>query len=174
MPVAAPIVAAIITAATAATETGLQLSGALTPDSPRPSTTPSPLTANQNKAQQAAVSQQFPNIQSLTGGSLSPEYWAQQASSNAGLNNDPQATGNVQAALNQIFQTIGLSAPGQTGLTSSAPSTTGGGGTGSPGILEMLQKPSSLTTNSPLTGGGGMQGWIQQQLQGNSFQGLAG
>jgi hypothetical protein len=87
----------------------------------------------------------------------------------SGLGNDPQASGNVQAAINQYF---GLSAPGQTGLTSSSSSTGGSGG----GIMDMLKMPGQSGGGIPgmAPGGGGMQGWIQQQLQNNNFQGLGG
>ena len=163
-------IGSIIAAGVGGTEMGLQLSGAGQPSTPKASTTPSPLTAAQNQNQQTAVGQSLPNLQSITGGSLSPEYAAQFGALQSGTANDPQATGNIQAAINQFF---GLNAPGQSGLTSSSSAPSGGGG----GILDLLSKPTSGGTNSApsLTGSSpGIQGWIQQQLQGNNFTGLQG
>jgi hypothetical protein len=170
-------IAAIASAGLGASELGMSLAGVGKPDTPKASTTPSPLTAQQNSQQQAAVGQQLPTLQSMTGGSLSPEYAAQFGATQAGVGNDPRATGNIQEAINKYF---GLSAPGDTGITPS-----GTGPSGSPGIT-------SLTGGAPQGGagigggggimdilrnsggGGGIQGWIQQQLQNNSFQGLQG
>jgi hypothetical protein len=158
------IIAAIIGAAVTATTTGLELSGVGRPDSPKaPAPGPQPLTTGQNQQQQAAVSQQLPNLQSLTGGSLSPEYAAQFGALQSGVGNDPQASGNVQAAINQFF---GLTAPGQTGLTSS----TGTGG-GNP-LADLLKTPLSGGTSPPP--GGGYGPWIQQAINGNEFRGLQG
>lgn len=166
MPIAASIIAAIITAAATATEIGVQVSGAGQPSSsPAKSTTTTPLTASQNQSQTAAVTQQLPNLQSLTGGSLSPEYAAQFGATQSGVANDPQATGNIQSAINQFF---GLTAPGTTGLTSSSSAPSGSGG----GIADLLKSGGS---GSPMTGGSpSLQNWIQQQLQGNDFKGLVG
>lgn len=129
-----------------------------------------PLTANQNQAQQTAVGQALPTLQSLTGGSLSPEYAAQFGATQSGLSNDPQAQGNIQAAINSFF---GLTAPGTTGLSPSSSTGSSSGG----GILDLLKLPVASTSGPPISSGGppgGIPNWIQQQLQGNDFRGLAG
>jgi hypothetical protein len=171
MPPIVPFIPLIVAGIGAAT-TGVSLAETLgnEPGTPKISTTPTPLTSTQNASQTAAVGQQLPNLQSLTGGSLSPEYFAQFGQNQAGLGNNVQATGNVQSAINQLF---GFSAPGQTGLTptttsGSTPATTGGG-SGLPGILDILQKGGS---GSPVASGG-LPSWVQQAINGNSFQGLA-
>src|ERR1035441_1050384 len=96
-------IGSIIAAGVGGTEMGLQLSGAGQPSTPKASTTPSPLTAAQNQNQQTAVGQTLPNLQNLTGGSLSPETSAQYGALQSGTAGDPQATGNIQAAINQFF-----------------------------------------------------------------------
>ena len=171
------VIAAIIGAAVTATEIGLQASGALTPNSPKVSTAPQPLTAQQNAQQTAAVGQQLPNLQSLTGGSLSPEYAAQFGAVNAGVANSPQSTGNIQEAINQFF---GLTAPGSTGLTPSA-----GGASGGPGITSLTGTPAPSPAIPGIGGGGsdimsllkggggsGIGDWVQKALSGNDFRGL--
>lgn len=156
------IIAAVIGAAVSATQLGLQASGAFTPDSPKaPKPGATPLTATQNQQQQALVGQQLPNLQSLTGGSLSPEYYAQFGGQQSGLGNDPQASGNIQAAVNQLF---GISAPGTTGFTPSSSGITGGGG---PGIMDLITKPPGLGTGS-----GGGSSFVNDQLSGDLFKGL--
>src|SRR5271157_3198089 len=129
------------------------------PGGSTPSTVKPPLTQAQNASTTAAVGQQLPNLQSLTGGSLSPEYAASVGGINSGNANNPQASGDIQAAINQFF---GLSAPGSTGLTPSAGSNPGG-----PGIMDLLTKGGG-------GGGANLGGWVQQQLQGNQFSGLQG
>jgi hypothetical protein len=163
----------LIAAGVGATVGGLEMAGVGQPSTPKASdpTKLTPLTAGQNASQTATVGQQLPNLQSLTGGSLSPEYAAQFGALQSGLGNDPQASGNIQSAINQFF---GLNAPGQTGLTPSSTATTPGGGSG---ILDLLKMPGSGGGGSGtpgMSGGGGYGSWIQQQLQGNNFQGLGG
>lgn len=156
------IIAAIIGAAVTATTTGLELSGVGRPDTPK-APDPNkltPLTANQNAQQQAVVGQQLPNLQSLTGGALSPEYAAQFGALQSGLGNDPQASGNIQAAINKYF---GLNAPGNTGLTPGSTGSPGGGG-----IAELIQK------GLPTGGGGGGGSFVNDQLNGDLFKGLSG
>ena len=167
MPNLAPaVVAAIIGASAtgAATISEIAYQAASAPGTPKPNTTPPPLTPQGNQQQTAAVSQQLPDLQSLTGGSLSPEYAASFGATQSGLSNDPRATGNIQNAINNFF---GISAPGQTGLTTNTLSAP----TGGPGILDMF-KSSGTGTASPLAAGGGMPAWIQSVLNGNQFQGL--
>lgn len=161
MPV--PLIAAIATIAAAGTSTGLAIDSALNqPGTPKPpSGLPTPLTSSQNSAQTAAVGRQLPTLQSLTGGSVSPEYAAQFGSTQAGTANDPQATGNIQAAINSFF---GLAAPGSSGLT--APS--GGGSPGGAGILDILSKG-----KPPATSGPGGTDFVDSLLGGGDFKGLA-
>lgn len=126
---------------------------------------PQPLSAGQNAAQQASVTGALPTLQALTGGSLSPEYATQYGTTQTGLENNPQATGNIQAAINQFF---GLSAPGSTGLTASSAT---GGGTNS--IVDLLNKSGTGGGGSKLTGGGGGGGsMIDSLLSGDMFRGL--
>lgn len=159
------IIAAIITSAVAATTTGLEIANQ--PSAPKPvSTAPVPLTEGQNQAQKTAVGQALPNLQSLTGGSLSPEYAAQIGAVQSGVGNDPQATGNIQAAINQFF---GLNAPGNTGLTPNASGSSGGGG-----ITDLLKNAGTSGASSP-GGSSNIGNWIQQATSGgNDFRGLAG
>lgn len=169
MPAIAGIIP-LITASLAAVGTGVSIDEALNaPSAPKISTTPTPLTSTQNAGQTAAVSQQLPTLQTLTGGSLSPEYYSQFGGQAAGVANNPQATGNIQSAINQLF---GFSSPGQTGLTPATSTgttpATQGGGSGLPGILDLLQKPSG--GSSPLASGG--PAWLSQALNNNPYQGL--
>lgn len=130
------------------------------PSTPKATTAPVPLTTTQNSGQTAAVAQQLPTLQSLTGGSLSPEYAANFGALNSGVTNDPQATGNIQSAINSFF---GLTAPGSSGLTSTP--TSGGGG----GILDLLKPQGS---SSPISSPSAISSWVQSVLNGNQFQGL--
>jgi hypothetical protein len=77
-------------------------------------TGPQPQSTQTNQAQTAAAASALPTLQSLTGGSLSPEYAAQFAGLQTGTAGNPQASGNVQSAVNQFF---GLNAPGTSGLS---------------------------------------------------------
>lgn len=131
-------------------------------DSPKPAdpTKLTPLTTAQNDAQKALVTQQLPNLQALTGGSLSPEYAAGFGATKSGLSNDPQASGNIQAAINQFF---GLTSPGTTGFT---PGTSSG--SGNP-LMDFISK-----TPTPGTTGGGGNNFVNDQLNSDIFKGLAG
>ena len=164
MPFVIPFIP-LIAAATTATVGGLQMAGVGRPDTPKPiDPTKQPLTASQNQSQQAAVSQALPNLQSLTGGSLSPEYAAQFGATQAGLGNDPKATGNIQEAINQFF---GLTAGVTSGLSPSSSVAPSGGG-----IMDLIKLPPSTGGGTPgVTGGSD---WVTQALQGNDFRGLAG
>jgi hypothetical protein len=155
MPLAAiPAIAALVsTAFTVYEETK-------TPSKPNlPTSVPStPLTSGQNAQTKAAVGQQLPTLQALTGGSVSPEYAAQFGATQGGVGNNPQAAGDVQAAVNQFF---GLSAPGSSGLTT----PTGGTSPGGNPILDLISKIKP-------SGGGG--DYVNNQLGGDDFRGLAG
>lgn len=155
MPAIIPLVIAGIAAGTS-----LASGGGGTPNLTPPKA--SPLTSTQNAQQTAMVGQQLPNEQALTGGSLSPEYFAQFGQLQSGLGNDPQATGNIQEAINKFF---GLTAPGNTGLTASGTTT---GGSGGAGILDLLKnvKPPGAGVDS------GGEGFINQTLNSDSFKGL--
>lgn len=145
MPEVAAIAAIIGSAVTAGTSI---YEATQTPSQPKLPTGPAPLTGPQNRAQTEAISSTLPNLQSLTGGSLSPEYAASYGATQSGLNNNPQSTGNVQSAINQFF---GLSAPGDKGFT---PESVGsGGGTN---ILDVLRRlVSGGGGGGSPTGGGG-------------------
>jgi hypothetical protein len=163
------IAATIATIIAAATTTGVGIEQAMNqPSQPKlpTTTTPTPLTAGQNANQAAVVGQQPPGLQAMTGGSLSPEYFAQYSAGQAGVGNDPQATGNIQQAINQFF---GLNAPGNTGLAGSGAGSTGGGGGG--GILDLLSKPKppgAGTESAPF--GSDL---VSSMLSGDAFKGLS-
>jgi hypothetical protein len=160
-----PLAVAIATIAAAAASTGLGIYEATNqPGKPKLPTGPAALTGTQNAQQTAAVSQQLPTLQSMTGGSVSPEYAAQFGATGAGVANDPQATGNIQDAINKFF---GLSATGTSGLTPASGGSTGGGD-----ILSMLSKG-----KPPTPGGGGDVGspdFVNSILNGDAFRGLVG
>ena len=165
-------IATLISSAVAATGTGLQLSGALTPDSPRPtppSTAATPLTANQNLQQKQLIANQNPNSQAAGGGSFSPGYDAEFALSQTGLSGDPQAQANAQAVMASLKQNEGFAAPGQTGFTPPNSGSTSGGGGGA-GILDLLK-------NMPQPGAPGVPGgadFVSQQMNSEAFKGLGG
>jgi hypothetical protein len=112
------------------------------PSAPKPPsvpTAPAPLTAQQSNAVKANVGGQLPNLQALTGGSLSPETSSVLAQLAAGTAGDPQTSGLTQQVINQFF---GLGAPGNTGLAPSGgltPSTSLpslSSATSSPGLID--------------------------------------
>jgi hypothetical protein len=171
MPFLVPAVAFIasnivpIAAAASAVSSGVGLVKSLTAGGPEgPSvpttTTPSaaPQSATTNQAQKAAVSQALPNLQALTGGSLSPEYAALWGGQQTGLNNNPQAAGNIQEAINNYF---GLGATGNTGVSKGGENIAGG-----PGILDILSKVPTMP-HAPSAGGG-----IAQDILNSDFHGL--
>jgi hypothetical protein len=161
MPIAA--IAAIASLAAAGVGTGLSIDSALNqPGAPKvPTTTPTtPLTSSQNAATTAAVGQQLPTLQALTGGSVSPEYAANFGATGAGVNNTPGASGDVQAAVNQFF---GLSAPGSSGLTTPT-------GASSPGGNPLTDIIARLTRGGGSDGGGSL---VNNVLGGDDFKGLA-
>jgi hypothetical protein len=174
MPQLAPVVVAALISAGATVGTTLGsdfFSGFHADKQPAPT---APLTTAQNTGQAAAVTQQLPTLQSLTGGSLSPEYAASVGAVNSGVGNSPQSTGNIQSAINNYF---GLTAPGDTGLNPAASGVTGGpgitsftgsnsppstGGSAAPDIMSLLRSGS----------GNGMGAWVKSVLDGNQFSGL--
>jgi len=165
-PATIALVTMIATVAASGTTAGLAIDSALNqPGQPKLPTTATPLTASQNAQTTSAVSQQLPTLQSLTGGSLSPEYGSQFGSIQAGVANNPQAAGDIQAALNQFY---GLSAPGSTGLTTTPGGVSPGGGNP---IMDLLTKAKPAST--PDSGGGGSD-FINSLLSGNDFKGLVG
>lgn len=160
------LIAAIATIAGAATTTAVTIDQALNqpsaPQIPTAPATPGPQTQATNLAQRASVAAAAPNEQSLTGNSLSPEYFAQWAGLNTGLGNNPQAAGNTQAAINQFF---GFAAPGTTGLSSTAP-------TGN-SITDLLSR-AGTTSGTPAGGGGAGGGsFIDSLLQSDAFRGFS-
>ena len=141
-------IAAIAAIASAGVGAGSGIYSAVnSPSSPKLPTGVQPQTAATNQAQTAAVTSSLPTLQSLTGGSLSPEYAAAYGATQAGLGNNPQASGNVQQAINQYF---GLSSPGTTAFTPEGVGS--GGGTN---ILDLLRKTATPGgAGSPFGGGG--------------------
>lgn len=103
MPIAAPIVAALIGAGVSGTTLGLEASGALTPGSSGPSAQEQQLTADQKaqKAQEDQLKQIFkhfaPDAQANTGGALSDNSFAQLV---AELSGQP---GGMELAKQTIF-----------------------------------------------------------------------
>lgn len=146
MPIGIPIIAALIGAATT---TGLALSGATTPSTPK-STTPTTATpAGPTPSQvQAAVTPQALNIESLTGGSVSPDYLAQIAPIQGGI--APGSSPAIQQVINSILGTqttpSGLTGGGTlTGGSATTFSPTGVPGNPAalaavPGFSDWLQK----------------------------------
>lgn len=158
MPWIVPFIPLIAAGVTAGTSIGLTLSNQPgdAPQIPTKPVTPPVQTDATNAAQKAAVASSLPNLQSLTGGSLSPEYAAQWAGLNTGLGNNPQASGNVQSAINQFF---GFGSPGTTGLSTVGP-------TGN-SITDLLSRVGA--TSTPTGGGGGL---LDSLLQSDTFKGL--
>jgi len=161
MPEVIPLIATLIPAALGVGSTLYGLANK--PGTPKITPTgPTPQTAAQNEAQRAAVSSTLPTLQSLTGGSVSPEYASQYGAAQAGLGNNPAASGNIQAAINSFF---GLAAPSTTGLTPSGSTTCGG----STSTIDLLNRASATRT----PGGGGGGGLVDSLLAGDEFKGLA-
>lgn len=105
MPAAAiPIITAIIGAAGVGTSI---YSLTNKPSAPKPATpTPAQTTAtaaDTQKTQEAALSQEFPNIQAATGGSLSPDAWIKLAEMLSGQAGAPGIGGSSQDLLMKIF-----------------------------------------------------------------------
>lgn len=161
MPFIVPFIPLIAAGVTAGTSLGLTLSNqpGSAPQIPTAPATPPAQTEATNTAQKAAVASSLPTLQSLTGGSLSPEYAAQWAGLNTGLGNNPQAAGNTQAAINQFF---GFGSPGNTGLSPTGP-------TGN-SITDLLSKVNIPTGG---VGGGGGGSFIDSLLQSDAFRGFA-
>lgn len=135
-----------------------QPGSAPTPQIPTGPTTPGPQTQATNLAQKAAVASSLPNLQSLTGGSLSPEYASQWAGLNTGLSGNPQAAGNIQATINQLFG-FGASPGGPTG-----------------GFSTMTPSGSSISDLLPRAGippGGAPSGTLVDNLLNQDFRGFS-
>jgi hypothetical protein len=125
-----PTIAAITGIAGTGVGLGLELSNQ--PGSPKPAT-PTPAqttaTADANKQNQlAALTQQEPNIQAATGGSLSPDAWAQLASILSGQAGSPGIGSSQQDLVTKLLT-------GNSGGTVTAGNNTGGGTPGSSGGL---------------------------------------
>ena len=122
-----------------------------------------------NQAQTATAAQQLPTLQSLTGSSLSPEYFSQWAGIQTGLGNNPQAAGNIQGAINSYF---GLGAPtqggsgGLTAATGTSPSSPTGNSVTD--ILSSMFKAGG----GAAAGGGGGSSIVDQSLQ-QDFRGFS-
>lgn len=150
----AAAVAAIVGAASSVAYTGYELANQ--PHAPKPSTAPTPLTKGQNINQMVAAGQTLPNEQSMVGGSVSPDYTAQYAAGQTGVTGNPQAAGNVRAAINQAF---GIGAPGTSGLGGT------GATAGSNPIEDLIARiRENAGGGSPMTAAG----------SGDEFKGLAG
>lgn len=160
MPPLVPFIPLITAGIGAATTAYAGYEAAQGPSAPPTTPTPAGQTPATNQAQTAAVTNALPNLQTLTGGSLSPEYAAQWGATQTGQSNNPSANGNIQEAINRFF---GLSAPGQSGLTT-GPSTPPGG----PGILDILAKA------VPGGGGGGLTGDLTHGMLNDAFHGFSG
>ena len=122
--------------------------------------TPTAQTPSTTAAQKASVASAAPNIQSASGGSLSPEYWAGMLGTQTGVGADPQGQGNIQAIINQAF---GLGAPGQTGLGNSGTSPSGNSITD---LLANVRLPSSGSTPGS--------GIVDAALNSDTFHGFGG
>lgn len=129
-PVVALIPAIVGIASLAATGIGLGEQLSNQPGSPKPpSQADIAKTATANKQNQlAALTQETPNIQAATGGSLSPDAWAQLA---AILSGQAGSTG-IGASQQDLVQKL---LTGNSGGTVTAGNNTGGGTPGTPGGL---------------------------------------
>lgn len=145
MPLTPALIVGIISAAVGAAGVGESIAQSQQGGPPKPPPpTPQPQAPATNAAQISAVQQSIPNYIANTSGFASPGYVEQMAGANTGLSNNPQASGNLQAAISQYF---GLTAPGQTGFT---------GQTANPITSSSLNLPGGTGAGgSPLTGGGG-------------------
>lgn len=163
MPFIVPFIPLIAAGITAGTSLGLTLSNqpGSAPQIPTTPVTPGPQTQATNLAQRASVAAAAPNQQALTGNSLSPEYWAQWAGLNTGLGNNPQAAGNIQAAINQV---IGVGAPNTSSLSTAGP-------TGN-SITDLLSRVGA-TSGTPAGGGAGGGSLVDSLLQSDAFRGFA-
>src|SRR6266849_5147781 len=116
MPLAAPVIAALIGAATTATDVGLQLSGALTPGAPKPAPAAPPVVGGTKDQVVAATTPQALSIESATGGSVSPDYLSTIAPVLAGTAGGTNTSAAMQQILQQIFGKGGGQTPApQTG-----------------------------------------------------------
>lgn len=131
MPPIVGLIAAI--ASLAGTGIGLGETLANQPSAPKPVTPSAADTAasadKTKRDQLAALGQQTPNIQAATGGSLSPDAWAQLA---AILSGQAGATG-IGASQQDLVQKLLTGNSG--GGTVTAGNNTGGGAPGTPGGL---------------------------------------
>jgi hypothetical protein len=111
MPEAIPIILGVIGAAGLGESIYSMTNQPGTPKATPPTPAQAASTAGQTQNQQvAALQSQFPNIQAATGGSLSPDSWAQMSELLSGQANSPGIGGSVQALLEQFF---GGSNPGE-------------------------------------------------------------
>lgn len=117
MPIAPAVIAALIGAATTATEIGLQASGAFSPGTPKTAPAATGPTVDQTKA---LIAPQALSIEQATGGSVSPDYLSTIAPVLAGVGGQK----NTPQAMQQIIQQmLGRTASGG---GSGSPSTGGG------------------------------------------------
>lgn len=116
----------------AGTGIGLGESLANKPGTPKPVTPSAADTAaaadKSKQTQVAALSQETPNIQAATGGSLSPEAWAQLSAILSGQAGSPGIGSSQQDLVTKLLT-------GNSGGTVSAGNNTGGGTPGTPGGL---------------------------------------
>src|SRR5271167_847233 len=111
-----PLIAAGVGAAGLADTIYNQVNAPGQQQAPTTPTTPQPQGAALDQAQKALIGTSASNTQAATSGFASPDYTASIGATDTGLLNNPQAAGNIQAAINQLF---GFGAPGQGGLTPS-------------------------------------------------------
>lgn len=145
----AAVIAALISAGVAGTGMGLQASGALTPDTPKaPGVTTPP---GPSKSQlQAAIAPQAATIESMTGGSVSPDYLSTVAPLLAGAGGQTNTNSAMQSIIQQIFGAGGGSTGGGTPTVGAGGTSAGFAPTGlptnlaslasSPGLSDFLQK----------------------------------
>lgn len=121
-----PIIASIASIAGTGVGLGLELSNQ--PSSPKPVTPTAAQTAdtaNQTKQNQlASLSQQTPNIQAATGGSLSPDAWAQLSDILSGQAGSP----GIGAANTDLITKLLSGNTGGSGVSAGS-----GAGSGTPG-----------------------------------------
>lgn len=126
------IIAAAIGLAATATTTGLQLSGAFNPGTPKPTPAQQAATvATQQNALKATVANETPNYQATAEGGLSPGYIANQIGNVSGTG------ANISSLQDLVKQYLGGSGGGGGGGLTTLPSGT----------------PGASTTTNPDTGG---------------------
>lgn len=132
MPAAIPIIAAVIGAAGLGESIYSQVNAPGAPKAPTPSQASVDATALTNKKNtQTALSQEFPNIQAQTGGSLSPDAWLRLSELLSGQAGTPGVGTAGQDLIAKLFGSQGGPPEASISAGSGGTNPTGTGLTGS-------------------------------------------